>query len=240
MTLARLPGRVKFRPKTLRDAFTPEFHHPSAKVVWALRILLAGLALHALTVEPTYTTRPLLVGSALLGLSTSLLFAFVPTQRPRTLKAAEAATLMAVMGHVVGHTFGLYQNIKWYDTALHFTVPLVTVLILFALSQATDWIWDWRKVRPIEVFVYCFSMTVAIGVVWEINEFAQDQLAGTKEQDNLFDTMIDLIADTLGALIGAAFVAWVTRHGRRHGTDAVSEDIKRPVPSRAPTRTSQE
>lgn len=231
---------MSLRLRAVREAFTPELQHPTAKLVWALRALLAGLAAYSLVVTPQFTTRPLLVFSALSGLLASVAFAFVPTRRPRTLKLAEAAVLFQVAAHVVGHAFGVYARWPIYDTALHFSLPVVTALLLYALSQATDWIWDWRRVRPVEVGIYLFSMTLALGALWEILEFGMDQLAGTREQDSLFDTMIDLIADTMGALLGAVVAAIATRHGRRHGLDTVSEEPKRPVAARAPTRASRE
>ena len=232
--------RVTFRPRALKDALTPELHTREAKAVWVLRAWLLALAILALAYEPVYTTRPLLVSSALWGLVASLGFAFIPTQRPRTLKAAEFGTLLAFAMHVMGHTFGWYQNFRWYDTMLHFSVPLVLVLILYALSQATDWIWDWRKVSPLEVGIYLFAMSVALGTMWEILEFGMDQLFGTREQDDLYDTMVDLVMDVSGAVLGAIAAGWATAYGRRRGFDAVSEDPKRPYPMRAPRGAAKE
>lgn len=225
--------------RDLKDALTPEWKYPENKLVWALRLFLGGLLVHALGVNPEFTSRPLLVASAGFGLLTSLGFAFVPTTRPRTLKAAEATILTAFVMHVAGHSFGLYARFEWYDTALHFAVPLATVFMLFALSQATDWIWNWTRVSPLEVGIYLFSMTVALSTCWEIMEFGMDQLAGTREQDNNFDTMIDLVADVLGAAIGAVVVAFTTRYARINGVRSVSEEPKRDKPRRAPRAHEQ-
>lgn len=220
--------------RAMRAALTPEWHHPTAKLVWGLRGALAALALYALTVEPTYTTRPLLVFSAVAGLLVSFAFAFVPTRRPRTLKAVEAAVLLAFAGHVVGHAFGVYQNWPPYDTVLHFSVPLITPLILYALSQSSPWLWDWRKVSPLEVAIYLFALAVTFGTLWEILEFGMDTFFGTKEQDDLADTMIDLIADVSGATLGALLGGYATKVGREKGFDKVSEDPKRAAPARSP------
>src|ERR1041385_8695727 len=92
-----------------------EWRHPEAKLVWALRATLLGLAIFALTVTPRYTTRPLLVLSAAAGIAASVIFGFIPSRRPRTLKGAEAATLAAFALHVCGHAFGLYEHFGWYD-----------------------------------------------------------------------------------------------------------------------------
>jgi len=231
---------VPFRPRAIRDALTPEFQTPEHKAVWTLRALLAGLAVFSLAVEPTYTTRPLLFMSAAWGLVVSVGFAFIPTQRPRTLKAAESGTLLAFALHVSGHAFGWYAAFRGYDTLLHFLVPIVVVFILFALSQAADWIWDWRAVTPLEVGIYLFSMTVALGALWEIVEFGMDEIFGTLEQDGLEDTMVDLVMDVIGASLGSVVAALATAYGRRYGHDKVSEQPKRPRPMRAPRGASKE
>lgn len=224
------------RPRDVKDALTPEWRYPEALVVWGLRFALVGLAIYSLWVEPKYTTRPLLFLSAVSGLVASVLFAFVPTRRPRTLKAAEAGTLLAVVMHVVGHAFGVYARFSWYDTVLHIVEPLATVLILFALSQATDWIWNWKGVTPFEVAIYCFSMAVTIVALWECLEFGTDQLLGTKEQDDLVDTMVDISGGVAGALVGATLAGLATLYGRMRGMDKVSEEPKRSVPRRAPEK----
>ena len=234
MTGSRAASGVSFRLQALRQACTPEFGYPTAKLVWALRALLAGLGVLALIVEPRYTTLPLLLATAGFGLVASVGFAFIPTRRPATLKAAEAAVLAAFAMHMMGHALGWYEAFWWYDKALHFLVPVAMVLTLYALSQATEWIWNWRHVKPLEVGIYLFSMAVALSALWEILEFAMDQLFGTEEQNGLADTMVDLIADVLGALLGAVAVAWLTRYAWMHGHDEVAETPKRPYPTRGP------
>jgi hypothetical protein len=223
---------MDWRPSPWRAALTPEFGFPEALVVWVLRALLVALAAYSLAVTPQYTTRPLLVSSSLFGLACSLGFAFIPTRRPRTLKAAEAAVLSTFLLHVMGHALGFYARFWWYDKALHFVEPLVICLVFYALSQATDWVWQWTRVTPFEVLIYCWAMVVALGVLWEILEFGMDTFFHTMEQNGNTDTMLDLIMDTTGGLIGAALVAIATRYGRENGFDKVAEDPKSRVPKR--------
>lgn len=222
----------------LRGALTPEWRYPEAKIVWAMRAALVALAIFSLSVTPIYTTRPLLLFSCVSGLVASLLFAFVPTRRPRTLKAAEVVTLAAFLAHIMGHAFGLYARYIWYDKSLHFLIPIVTVFALFALSQATEWIWNWQGVRPFEVAIYLFSMSVAVSAIWEIVEFAMDQIFLTMEQNGNTDTMLDLVFASLGSLVGATTIAITTRYGHTHGMDKVSETPSRPYPARAPIKQS--
>lgn len=226
---------LPMRFKAAREALTPEFATPEAKIVWGLRAILFGFFVYALALNlnPQYTTKWLMVSYPLWGIVISLGFAFVPTRRPRTLKTAEAFTHMALLLHVAGHALDWY-DLWWYDKALHFVNPLVAVFILFALSQATDWIWNWRRVTPVEVGIYTFCMAVTVGAVWEIIEFGMDELAGTDEQNGLSDTMVDLILDVIGGAIGAIVVAIATRIGREKGHDAIAEEPKRRLPRRAP------
>lgn len=226
------PRATRWRPSGIRAALTPEFGYPEAWVGWVLRALLAVLAVQSLFVQPRYTTRPLLLTSALLGLAVSLGFAFIPTTRPRTLKAAECAVLGAFSLHVMGHALGFYARFFWYDKALHFVEPMVIAMMLYALSQATDWIWQWRRVTPLEVFIYCWAMVIAFGALWEILEFGMDQIFHTEEQNGNFDTMVDLIMDAGGGLVGALSVALATRYGREHGFDKVAEEPKSETPRR--------
>lgn len=208
-----------------RKALRPEFSYPEAVLVWVLRASLVGLGAFALaTGAKGQATLPVLAVAVGVGLGASLLFAFVETDRPRTLSAAEAAFLAMVSLHVAGHGLGLYERVAWYDRALHFALPLVTGLVFFALSQATDWVWDWRKVTPVEVGVYLFSMTLAVGALWEIVEFGTDTFLGTREQEGLVDTMLDLVADAAGAVVGAVAGGVLTSLGRKHGLHAVSEE----------------
>jgi uncharacterized membrane protein YjdF len=66
--------------------------------------------------------------------------------------------------------------------------------------------------RPgfIAFFAFCFA--IAVGALWEIFEFAMDELVGTNMQkpflgdpSGLTDTMWDLIVNALGALAIALF-----------------------------------
>jgi hypothetical protein len=221
-----------WRPRKLREALKPEFGYPEAWLVWAMRAILVGLAVYSLAVQPRYTTRPLLVASALLGLAVSLAFAFIPTRRPRTLRAAEAAVTGMFVLHVMGHALGFYASFGWYDKALHFAEPLVATLVLYALSQATRWLWQWTRVTPLEVAIYCFSMVVTMGALWEITEFGMDQLFHTQEQNGNTDTMLDLVMDATGALLGAIATGLATRYGREHGYDKVAEGPKSATPKR--------
>jgi hypothetical protein len=64
-------------------------------------------------------------------------------------------------------------------------------------------------------------------VLWEIFEFAGDQLFGMNMQkEGLTDTMWDLIVDTLGAFVAAVFgYFYLTPHTARTPLDPVLERV---------------
>ncbi|MEA1944264.1 MAG: hypothetical protein U9N07_02840, partial [Euryarchaeota archaeon] len=49
---------------------------------------------------------------------------------------------------------------------------------------------------------------------WEIGEFGIDQVFGTHEQRDLYDTMTDLIADTIAGVIVAVSGGYLIKSGK--------------------------
>jgi uncharacterized membrane protein YjdF len=57
------------------------------------------------------------------------------------------------------------------------------------------------------IAVFAFTFAISIGTIWEVFEFAMDQVAGTNMQKEMFndssglsDTMWDIIVNAFGAL----------------------------------------
>ena len=76
------------------------------------------------------------------------------------------------------------------------------------------------------VALFAFAFAVSVGALWEIFEFAADQLFGLQMQkpmlgdpSGLTDTMWDLIVDTLGAAVISGFGWWHMRRERRSFID---------------------
>ena len=107
--------------------------------------------------------------------------------------------LFIYMSLYLGEVHGYYEQFWWWDTLLHLgsgvALGFVGFGILLILTRT-------QKITAspflIAFFAFCFAM--AAGAVWEIFEFAMDQLFGLNMQKGLVDTMADLIADAIGAL----------------------------------------
>ena len=79
--------------------------------------------------------------------------------------------------------------------------------------------------RFVALFAFLFAVTV--GTLWEIFEFAMDQIVGTNMQkpmlgdpSGLTDTMWDMIVNALGALAISALGWWYTKRDERSFIEA--------------------
>ncbi len=119
----------------------------------------------------------------------------------------------------LGEIHSYYERIWWWDIALHASSGLllgtVGLVLIYVLNQN-------EKVdihlKPGFVALFVFLFALALGALWEIFEFAVDQLLGTQMQkpmlgddSGLTDTMWDLIMDALGGLIIAILGWWYMR-----------------------------
>lgn len=116
----------------------------------------------------------------------------------------------------LGEFRGYYVRYWWWDMALHTASGLLLgifgFLLVFVLNESKE---IGLQMRPRFVAFFAFLFAVACGAIWEIFEFAMDQLFGMNMQkpmlgdpSGLTDTMWDLIVDTLGALVISIWGWW--------------------------------
>lgn len=116
----------------------------------------------------------------------------------------------------LGEIRSYYERIWWWDIALHTSSGLLMGILGFLLvyvlneSSRVD-----VSMRPRFVAMFAFLFAVTVGGLWEIFEFAMDQLVGTNMQKPMFgdpsgltDTMWDMIVNTLGSLAISALGWW--------------------------------
>jgi hypothetical protein len=110
-----------------------------------------------------------------------------------------ASTLFLYASIFLGEVGDYYERFWWWDVVLHagsaFAFGFVGFLTLYLLYARHK-----LKASPFLLSLFAFTFGLAIGAIWEIFEFAMDQLFGLNMQKNgLRDTMWDLIVDGLGA-----------------------------------------
>lgn len=115
----------------------------------------------------------------------------------------------------LGEIQNYYERFWWWDLIMHFSSGLLLGLFGFMIvymmneNAAVD-----LHMRRGFIALFAFFFAIAIGGVWEIFEFAVDQVFGTQMQkprpgdpSGLTDTMWDMSLDTAGAAI-VSFVGW--------------------------------
>lgn len=109
----------------------------------------------------------------------------------------------------LGEVRDYYERFWWWDLLLHATAGLLLGLLGFMIVYILN---EDRHVdlymRPSFLALFAFFFSQGIGALWEIFEFAMDQIFGMTMQkpmlgdpSGLTDTMWDLIVNALGAAV---------------------------------------
>lgn len=123
----------------------------------------------------------------------------------------------------LGEIRSYYVRVWWWDIALHTSSGLLMGILGFLLVYVLN---ENKRIdihmRPRFVAVFAFLFAVTVGTLWEIFEFAMDQVIGTNMQkpmlgdpSGLTDTMWDMIVNTLGALAISALGWWYMERNER-------------------------
>lgn len=128
----------------------------------------------------------------------------------------------------LGEVGDFYERFWWWDVVLHTGSALGFSLIAFVILAL--WVGP-KKMgdNPFMMSAFAFCAAVAIGAVWEIFEFAMDQLFSlTMQKSGLVDTMWDLIVDALGALVASwAGYFYITHQTNFSITKLIDEAIRK-------------
>lgn len=114
--------------------------------------------------------------------------------------------VVAALVNAAGYLWDLYDRFGWFDEVVHayttfaLTLPLALLLYDVVLTGA--------QTQKILFILTVASLGVAIGVLWEIVEWAYDQMVPENAILGKLDTIIDLIMDILGGV--AAGIVTVT------------------------------
>ena len=103
----------------------------------------------------------------------------------------------------LGEVQGYYVRYWWWDAVLHtgsgLGLGIVGFLLVYVLNEHAE---ADVFMKPGFIALFAFMFAVGLGAIWEIFEFAMDQIFGLNMQKSgLIDTMWDLIVDTVGALV---------------------------------------
>jgi len=145
----------------------------------------------------------------------------------------------------LGEVHYFYFRIPHWDTMLHtfsgFALGAIGLSIIGLLNKSKS---VPISLSPAFVAIFAFCFAIAIGVVWEIYEFAVDSAAGLNMQKYalesgellvgraaIADTMKDLIVDSLGALV-ISIVGYISMKRKEGWLEKMQ--IRRGIPSPVP------
>jgi uncharacterized membrane protein YjdF len=173
-----------------------------------LRVLvLIGIGLE--TAEGLWGTAAIATGILLLTYLPALIARQADVHVPPEFEVLTIAFIVASL--FLGEVRDYYNRFWWWDMALHATsgglLGVLGVLLVYILNETPriD-----LHMRPGFVAFFSFCFALSIGAIWELFEFAMDQLFGMTMQkptlgdpSGLTDTMLDLLVDAVGALLMA-------------------------------------
>ncbi len=167
------------------------------RLMWALLIVAGVTALVTANVSLFF------VSVATLAL-TSVPYLFQSWAGVRFPAGFVVAVVFFIVATVfLGEAGDFYERFWWWDVMLHggSAVGFGMMGVILALLLAGS---DRIAPTPSLVAFFAFSFAVAVGALWEIFEFAMDQIFGMNMQKSgLMDTMGDLIVDVIGGAVGA-------------------------------------
>ncbi len=174
--------------------------HAHKALLFVLRgTLVIGVALFAF--QARWFTALITAGIIVITLLPSLLGRRFDVRIPAEFELL--AVLFVYASLFLGEVHGYYARFWWWDIVLHtgsgFLLGILGFLLVYVLNERPE---AELSMRPRFIALFAFMFAVGMGALWEIFEFAMDQLFGLNMQKSgLVDTMWDLIVDTAGAAI---------------------------------------
>ncbi|MGQ9586836.1 MAG: hypothetical protein ACUVT7_00420 [Thermoplasmata archaeon] len=147
----------------------------------------------------------------------SLFISEVPSMLGRDLRIVLPVELnfwivLALFLHVVGGFSGFYDRVSGWDHVTHVLSASLVAALGFVLVVAIDKYVDSIDLPGPFLAFFIVMFTMAFGVIWELLEFGNDQLTGSKLQYSLSDSMVDMMFDAFGGIIVAAAGAHYLTH----------------------------
>jgi hypothetical protein len=164
------------------------------------------------------------------GCILALIVSSVPTILKRNYQITlplvlEILITIALILHVGGGLLGAY-SIPQYDSLTHFVSSFLVAFIAFVIIYILDEYWDGLMMDKYAMAFVVVIATIAMGVVWEFNEWITDIIFGTYEQWGYNDTLKDLFIDALAGLLMAGVGVALIKRGR---FDELTEELGKQI-----------
>jgi uncharacterized membrane protein YjdF len=189
----------------------------AGRLYWVLLAILQSTMLVELALlvrASQWLTASQVVIIMVLTLAPVVLRARLPVRIPAEFQIL--AILFVFASLFLGEVRDYYERIWWWDASLHafsgLLFGIVGFLLVYVLNENER---INMNLRPRFVALFAFTFAMAVGALWEVFEFAMDQIFGLQMQkprlgdpSGLTDTMWDLSFDAIGAVLISAFSWW--------------------------------
>lgn len=115
--------------------------------------------------------------------------------------------LYALVAGVIGSVLNVYYLVSWYDIFVHTLAGYVfAVFGIFVFSRMENY----SKLKKWTIVVFCFCFTMTCELIWELFEWASDNLLGQTAQGLppegfdvplVTDTMVDILCNFIGGIV---------------------------------------
>lgn len=204
------------KPSEIRPDLAAHIHR---WLLWAMQVVMA-VSLVLAMLERQWLTAVVVAGIFALMAMPAILGRRFTVHVPAEFELLALVFVFATL--FLGEVRGYYDRFWWWDIALHTTSGLLLGILGFLLIYVLNE--DDRvdlHLRPRFLALFAFLFAVAVGAVWEIFEFAMDQVFGLNMQKPMLgdpsgktDTMWDLIVDTSGAIVISGLGWWYIANRR--------------------------
>jgi hypothetical protein len=182
----------------------------STALSWLMRLLMTGLAPYEV-----YKGELLFAVATIVAVVISLVPAIVERNYRITLPfELDFLLTFSIFIHTfLGEGMEFYERFWFLDKSLHFFTSAVIGLIAFV----TVYTLYYTRKLPITIPLVGFitvMFTMGVGGLWEIGEYAADNLFGKTTQGGLDDTMLDMIYDLIGGVIVSLLGMLYVRYSR--------------------------
>ena len=194
-------------PSLIRDRFDVPTEH-IRRFSWAMQFVLGGLLVYGLVVRDVPT-----ITNAGIALTVTFLPAFLERNyrlpiEPELVIWLTAAAFLHTLGSA-----GLYDYLGQWDSLTHALSASLVAAAGYTVVRAIDLHSDEVYLPSRTMFAFILLFVLAIGVVWELAEFAIDLAArrfgfeAVLAQHGVNDTVGDLLFNLAGAIVAATLGA---------------------------------
>lgn len=147
----------------------------------------------------------------------------VAAQRLRLPRLFDLLFIIGMALQAWGNALRLFEDVNWWDNAVHFVIPATSVPVLYVLSWRLGLLPDMAEEQHpryrLGLVVFAMMSGLSIGALYEIYEYVAVHWLDAPLAIGYADTIFDLSLDAGGALVGGLLLMlWASQHwptGRR-------------------------